>query len=235
MLKSINFEKMRTFCFVLVSLLILSGCKPKSIPVTPQSVHEVLTQYGNDHPEHEVLIETSFGNIRLKLYDDTPLHRANFVKLINEGVFRDAEFYRVVNEFMIQGGDQRKQLPYRVPAEFHTKYIHKRGALSMARVMDNNPNMESSAEQFFIIHGSRYTPEDLKSEMSYFGLKLSEEQQQVYLTQGGSMDLDQKFTVFGEVTEGMDVVETIARLQIPGTEAPSKKVSFKISLVPSSR
>ncbi|HET9053462.1 MAG TPA: peptidylprolyl isomerase [Cyclobacteriaceae bacterium] len=211
-------------------MFTLSGCKPKSIPVTQQNVREVLTQYGKDHPENEVLIETSFGNIRLILYDDTPLHRANFVKLINDGVFDDAEFYRVVYEFMIQGGDQRQQLPYRVPAEFNPKYIHKQGALSMARVMDNNPNMESSAEQFFIIHGSRYTQEDLDAEMNYFGLSLTPEQQAIYKKQGGSMDLDQKFTVFGEVTEGIEVVAQIAKLQLPGTEAPSRKMPFKITL-----
>jgi peptidyl-prolyl cis-trans isomerase B (cyclophilin B) len=190
----------------------------------------VLTQYGKDNPENEVLIETSLGNMTLKLYEDTPLHRANFVKLIKDGNFDDAEFYRVVNEFMIQGGEPTLQLPYRVPAEFNKKYIHKRGALSMARVMDNNPNMESSAEQFFIIHGSRYTQEDLDAEMKYFRLNLTPEQKQMYTTQGGSMELDQKFTVFGEVIEGIDVIEKIAKLQLQGTEAPSKKVPFKITL-----
>lgn len=217
--------------FVFLASLGLFACKPKSITITQQNVREALTQYGKENPENEVLMETSFGNIKLKLYDDTPLHRANFVKLINDGVFDDAEFYRVVYEFMIQGGDQRKQLPYRVPAEFNPKYIHKQGALSMARVMDNNPAMESSAEQFFIIHGSRYTQEDLDAEMKYFGLKLTPEQKQIYMKQGGSMDLDQKFTVFGEVTEGMEVIEKIARLQLQGTEAPSKNVPFKISLL----
>lgn len=213
-----------------IVLIVMLGCKPKSITITQQNVREVLTQYGKDHPENEVLIETSFGSIKLKLYDDTPLHRANFVKLINEGVFDDAEFYRVVYEFMIQGGDQRQQLPYRIPAEFNPKYIHKQGALSMARVMDNNPAMESSAEQFFIIQGTRYTKEDLEMEMKYFGLTLTPEQKQTYMTVGGSMDLDQKFTVFGEVTGGIEVVEQIAKLQLQGTEAPSKKVPFKITL-----
>jgi cyclophilin family peptidyl-prolyl cis-trans isomerase len=221
---------MRIFCSIILTALILSGCKPKSIIVTQQNVREVLTQYGKDNPENEVLIETSLGNMTLKLYEDTPLHRANFVKLIKDGNFDDAEFYRVVNEFMIQGGEPTLQLPYRVPAEFNKKYIHKRGALSMARVMDNNPNMESSAEQFFIIHGSRYTQEDLDAEMKYFRLNLTPEQKQMYTTQGGSMELDQKFTVFGEVIEGIDVIEKIAKLQLQGTEAPSKKVPFKITL-----
>lgn len=210
--------------------LAMSACKPKSIEVTKANVREVLTQYGKDNPENQVLIETDFGNIKLKLYDETPLHRANFVKLIKEGNLDDAEFYRVVNEFMIQGGEPALHLPYQLPAEFNPKYFHKRGALSMARPVDDNPAMESSAEQFFIIMGTRYTQDDLQSEMRYFGLHLTPEQQQTYMTKGGSMDLDQRFTVFGEVTEGIEVVDKIAKLQIQGTEAPSKKVPIKITL-----
>lgn len=221
---------MKKITILLFIALAMSACKPKSIEVTKANVREVLTQYGKDNPENEVLIETDFGNIKLKLYDETPLHRANFVKLIKEGNLDDAEFYRVVNEFMIQGGEPALHLPYQLPAEFNLKYFHKRGALSMARPVDDNPAMESSAEQFFIIMGTRYTQDDLQSEMRYFGLHLTPEQQQTYMTEGGSMDLDQRFTVFGEVTEGIEVVDKIAKLQIQGTEAPSKKVPMKITL-----
>lgn len=221
---------MKKIVVLLMIALMMGACKPKSIEVTKANVREVLMQYGKDNPENDVLIETDLGNIRLKLYTETPLHRANFVKLIKEGNLDDAEFYRVVYEFMIQGGEPALQLPYRLPAEFNPKYFHKRGALSMARPVENNPEMESSGEQFFIIMGTRYTKEDLQSEMQYFGLHLTPEQQQTYMTEGGSMDLDQKFTVFGEVTEGIEVIDRIAKLQIQGTEAPSKKVPMKITL-----
>ena len=219
------------YSFLLLVALVVASCKPKNITITQQNVREVLTQYGKDNPENEVLIETSYGNMKLKLYAETPLHRANFVKLIKDGNLDDAEFYRVVNEFMIQGGEPTLQLPYRIPSEFNAMYIHKKGALSMARPVDNNPNMESSAEQFFIIDGTRYTEEDVEMESKYFGLNLTPEQKQTYMTEGGSMDLDQKFTVFGEVTEGLDMIEKIARLQLSGTESPSKKVPVKISLL----
>lgn len=224
---------MKKYSILLVVVLTVVSCKPKTIEVTSANVRDVLTQYGKENPENEVLIETDFGNIKLRLYDDTPLHRANFVKLIKDGNLEDAEFYRVVYEFMIQGGEPPLQLPYRLPSEFRTKYFHKRGALSMARPVDNNPNMESSAEQFFIIMGTRYTEEDLKTEMKYFGLNLTPEQKQTYLTEGGSMDLDQKFTVFGEVTEGIEVIDQIAKLQMQGTEAPVKKVPMKVTLTQS--
>lgn len=224
---------MRNVAIILMGLCLLTGCTQNKGPVVTQAnVREVLTQYGKENPETNVTIETSFGTMKLKLYEDTPLHRANFVKLIKEGNFDDAEFYRIVYEFMIQGGEKTLQLPYRIPSEFNRKYIHKNGALSMARMMDNNPGMQSSAEQFFIIHGTRYSPEDLEAEMRYFGLSLTPEQKQIYMNEGGSMDLDQKFTVFGEVTEGLDVIEKIARQQVQGTEGPLRKIPFKITLTP---
>lgn len=223
---------MKNTLLILIALLVWAGCKQKGPVVTQANVREVLMQYGKENPETNVTIETSFGTMKLKLYEDTPLHRANFVKLIKEGDFDKGEFYRIVNEFMIQGGEQRLQLPYRIPSEFNPKYIHKRGALSMARMIDNNPKMESSSEQFFIIHGTRYSKEDLEAEMRYFGLSLTPEQKKIYMTEGGSMDLDQKFTVFGEVTEGLDVIEKIAKQQMPGTESPLRKIPFTITLAP---
>ena len=221
---------MKKYLFVFAIAVLSGACKEKGPVVTQENVREVLTKYGAENPENEVTIETSYGTMKLKLYEDTPLHRANFVKLIKEGVFDKGQFYRIVYEFMIQGGDPAKQLPYRIPAEFHKKYIHKRGALSMARPIDNNPNMESSAEQFFIVQGTRYNDEDLEGEMRYYGLNLTPEQRKIYKEQGGTMELDQKFTVFGEVTEGFEIIEKIAKEQLAGTESPVREIPFTITL-----
>lgn len=224
---------MRLIKYVGVALLFLFGCtsKPKGPIVTQENIREVLTKYGQENPENEVLIETDFGNIRLKLYEDTPLHRANFVKLIKEGFYDDdANFYRIVYEFMIQGGDLKQNLTYRIPAEFHKKYFHKKGALSMARVSENNPEMQSSASDFFIIHGGRYTEEDVEIDSKNLGLTLTPEQKQTYIEQGGYMELDQMYTVFGEVLEGNDVVDKIAREKVFDTDKPLRKIPFKISL-----
>ena len=214
-------------------LLIMMGCsKPKGPVITQENLREVLTQYGKENPENEVLIETTYGNIRLKLFEDTPLHRANFVKLIKEGFYDDdANFYRIVFEFMIQGGDLKQNLTYRIPAEFHAKYFHKKGALSMARVSENNPEMQSSASDFFIIHGGRYTEDDVEIDSKNLGLSLTPEQKQTYITQGGYMELDQQYTVFGEVTEGLDVVDKIASEKVFEVDKPLKKIPFKISVV----
>src|ERR1051326_467595 len=131
-------------CFFLASTILFYSCEKKeTILVTNENKRQVLTDYGKQNPEKEVLIETDLGNISIRLYDETPLHRANFIKLIKDGYYEDPEFYRVVEKFVVQGGVPMKKLDYTVPAEFNPKYYHKKGALAMARLDDNNPGMES--------------------------------------------------------------------------------------------
>lgn len=213
-------------------LLLVFSCTPKEkIEVTTANLREVLTAYGEANPEDEVLIETSYGNIRLRLYPETPLHRANFVKLIKEDYYENADFYRIVGEFMIQGGDLMKKPGYRLPSEFNAKYIHKKGALSMARVDEDNPNKESSAAEFFIVHGTRYFPEDVDIEERNLGLHLTDDQKKMYVDEGGYMSLDGQYTTFGEVIEGLDVVDKIASVKVFNEDSPLKKIPFKISVV----
>lgn len=222
----------RRFVTNLLFLIVIFGCaKQKSPEVTQENIRDVLAKYGQENPENEVIIETKFGTMRLRLYDDTPLHRANFVKLIKDGFYDDGEFYRIVFEFMIQGGDRKQNLTYRVPAEFSPKYFHKKGALSMARVSENNPEMQSSASDFFIIHGGGYSQDDIDIDARNLGLTLSPEQKQAYLTQGGYMELDQKYTVFGEVIEGFEVIDLIAKEKVFNEDKPLREIALKISVV----
>jgi len=217
---------------ILVLLITFMSCSRKEpVVITPQNLREVLTAYGNENPEDEVLIETSFGNITLKLYPETPLHRANFIKLIKEGYYDDADFYRIVAEFMIQGGDLNKKPAYRIPAEINSRYIHKRGALSMARVDENNPDKESSAAEFFIVHGERYAREDVEMAARNQGLTLTPDQIDTYVSIGGYISLDNQYTTFGEVTSGLDVVDKIATVKVFNEDKPLKKIPFKISVV----
>jgi len=215
----------------LILLMVSCAQKKETIVITPENVRDVLTQYGKDNPENEVTIETSFGTMRLKLYEDTPLHRANFVKLIKDGQYDNAEFYRIATGFMIQGGDLNKKLKYRVPAEFRPEHFHKKGALSMARMDENNPNMESSAAEFFIIHGTKYYPEDIDVEEKTLGITHTPEQKKIYEDVGGYMTLDQKYTVFGEVVEGFDVIDKIASEKVYDLEKPLHKIPMKVTLV----
>lgn len=222
---------MKPFVYTLAAMILVCSCaKKEGTVITPENVKDVLTKYGQENPETGVEIETEFGTIRLKLYNETPLHRANFVKQIKEGYYNSADFYRIVSEFMIQGGDQKRSLPYRVPSEFRPDLFHKKGALAMARTDDNNPNWESSSTEFYIVQGHKYADWDIEEEARYAGLKLTPEQRQTYLTIGGDMNLDQKYTVFGEVTSGIEVVDAIAS-QKAYNERPNKKIPIKIKLV----
>ena len=217
--------------FIPVLLVIfLFACREKTEVITQESVREVLTRYGKQNPENEVVVETDFGNMHIRLYDETPLHRANFIKLIKEGHYEEAEFYRVFYQFMIQGGDFRNQLDYMIPAEFNKKYIHKKGALSMARQDEDNPELMSSSTEFFIVHGSKYADYQVDDETKNLGLSLTPEQRSVYMTEGGYMSLDQQYTVFGEVTEGLDVIDKIASVKVYNEDKPRKKIPFRIRL-----
>lgn len=221
--------------FVMISLVAFLSCgKKEPIAVAKENVRDVLTQYGKDNPETEVEITTEHGTIRLKLFTDTPLHRANFVKQIKEGYYDNPDFYRVVYEFMIQGGDMSKSLPYRLPAEFRPNYFHKKGSLAMARVSDNNPEMESSSTEFYIIQGRRYAEYEVDEEARNAGITLTPDQRETYLTIGGDMSLDQKYTVFGEVISGLDVVDVIAKSKTYN-EKPNKKIPFEIKIVESAK
>lgn len=199
--------------------------------ITRENVREVLTRYGQANPENEVLIETDFGNMHIRLYDETPLHRANFIKLIKEGHYEEAEFYRVFYQFMIQGGDFDDQLDYMIPAEFNKKYIHKKGALSMARQDEDNPDLQSSSTEFFIVHGGKYADYQVDEEVQNLGLTLTPEQREIYMTSGGYMSLDQKYTVFGEVVEGLDVIDKIASVKVYQEDKPLKKIPLRIRIV----
>lgn len=221
-----------TYIFFLTFTLLLSGCstKEKGETITNENVTDVLTRYAANNPEKDVIIETEYGNMRIKLYEDTPLHRANFIKLIKEGHYENAEFYRIFYQFMIQAGDFDNQLNYMIPSEFNPKYIHKKGALSMARQDEDNPEKKSSSTEFFIVHGSKYADYQVENDAENFGLSLTPEQKEIYMTSGGYMSLDQQYTVFGEVVEGLDVIDKIASVKVYQEDKPMKKIPIKIRI-----
>jgi cyclophilin family peptidyl-prolyl cis-trans isomerase len=221
------------FCVIIT--LLLSCSKEKGEVITQQNVREVLTRYGQQNPETEVIIETDYGSMRIHLYEDTPLHRANFIKLIKEGHYENAEFYRIFYQFMIQGGDFEHQLNYMIPAEFNKKYIHKKGALSMARQDEDNPERQSSSTEFFIVHGAPYADYQVENEMQNNGLTLTKEQRDIYMSAGGYMSLDQQYTVFGEVIEGLDVIDKIASVKVYQQDKPMKKIPLRIRIVESTQ
>ena len=237
-----------------------------------------------------VVMETSLGRIKLKLYDDTPLHKENFIKHVNDGFYDGILFHRVINEFMIQAGDStsknasadkllgRGDVTYTIPAEFiYPKYFHKRGALAAARLGDHvNPDKASSGAQFYIVTGKVYEPVQLeqlerqlrmmqekqvfdslasdhrpkivemrkardmeglqalqdtliaqmKEIVSKEPVSLTPEQRAAYSTVGGTPHLDGQYTVFGEVVEGMDVVDKIQKVETGAADRPLTDVKI---------
>ena len=182
-----------------------------------------------------VLIKTSLGDITVKLYNDTPLHRDNFIKLINEGWYNNSPFHRVINNFMIQGGhnqDGSVDPGYTIPAEFRSNHIHKKGALAAARQGDQvNPKKASSGCQFYIVQGQVLTPAHIQMYQQRMGLTFTQEQIEAYTTVGGTPHLDGEYTVFGEVVEGLDIIDKIAKVKTGYMDVPVEAVTMTIEIL----
>ncbi len=191
-----------------------------------------------------VKIETTYGNMVVKLYNETPKHRDNFLKLVKEGTYNDLLFHRVIREFMIQGGDPNSrtaqkgqmlgdgELGYTIPAEFVPSLYHKKGALAAARQADQvNPQKASSSCQFYIVQGSKWDAKRLAMVEERMNKKFTPEQAQVYATLGGTPFLDGDYTVFGEVVEGLEVIDKIAAVQTDGSDRPVEDVKMKMTVL----
>lgn len=243
--------------------------------------------------EELVVIETNFGDIKIKLFDDTPEHKANFLKLVSEGFYNDLLFHRVMNNFMIQGGDPNSKeakpgerlgagnVGYTLPAEIKDKYFHKKGALAAARKGTGNPEKRSSGSQFYIVHGEVFTAgkldtmemmlnnrgkeafykekfaeatstlqefranndqagfnefaADLREEVDSLWQNqpkeiFSEEKRKAYTSIGGYPSLDGEYTVFGEVVEGLDVLDKIAVVETDKNNRPINDIKMYVEL-----
>ncbi len=242
-----------------------------------------------------VLIKTEMGNIKLKLYNDTPEHKKNFIKLVEEGFYNDLLFHRVINHFMIQGGDpaSKNAQPgarlgggspdYTIPAEILPNHFHKKGALAAARKGGpSNPEKRSSSSQFYIVQGAVFSEGKLDTmemsmnnraknelmkeritaasdELSQFRknndkvgfdirvaemreevdsiwetrekVKISPEKREIYSTLGGYPSLDNEYTVFGEVVEGLDVLDKIAAVETDQYDRPKIDIKMEVELI----
>lgn len=188
-----------------------------------------------------VIISTEFGDIKIRLYDETPLHRDNFVKLAKQGFFDSTLFHRIIPSFMIQGGDPNSKtavagqplgmgdVGYRIPAEFNTNLIHKRGVIAAAR--DGNPQKASSGCQFYITQGKLWTDPELDMFEQRNGIKYTPEQRKIYKEIGGTAMLDMNYTVFGEVVSGMEVVDKIIVEPRDPSDRPYKDIRMTIKVV----
>jgi cyclophilin family peptidyl-prolyl cis-trans isomerase len=198
--------------------------------------------------ERLVELKTDFGTAVIKLYDSTPLHRDNFVKLVKQGFYDSLLFHRIIQGFMIQGGDPNSKHAEpgamlgngeapgtRIPAEFKPFLIHKKGALAMAR--DDNPEKASSNCQFYIVQGQVFDDAKLNSILcerimpSNPSFYYTDAQRKLYKTVGGAPFLDQNYTVFGEVIKGLEVIDKIAALPKDANDRPVTDVRIKMKML----
>ncbi|PWJ59558.1 peptidyl-prolyl cis-trans isomerase B (cyclophilin B) [Dyadobacter jejuensis] len=186
-----------------------------------------------------VTIETSEGVMHLVLFDQTPLHKANFLKLVDKKFYDDLLFHRVIDDFMIQGGDpDSKQAPagtllgkgdigYTIPAEFSAALFHQKGALAAAR--NDNPEKASSGCQFYLVQGRKWTATELEFQQTRAARPFTEQQKTIYQNIGGTPHLDGSYTVFGQVIDGLAVIDRIAALPTGQRDRPEKNIAMKIS------
>ncbi|MEM1324455.1 MAG: peptidylprolyl isomerase [Bacteroidota bacterium] len=205
------------------------------IKYTPLLISAIFLLMACGERETFARIDTNVGSVKVKLYNSTPLHRDNFVKLASEGYYDSLLFHRVMPNFMIQAGDPASKLApqgqrlggggpnYTIPPEISAP--HFKGALSAARKADQfNPERESSGSQFFIVHGSQQRDENLDLMERSKGIQYTAEQRALYKELGGYPSLDTEYTVFGEVIEGLEVVDEIAGYATDQWNRPLKEV-----------
>ena len=274
--------------FTLCALSIVLTACPAEKNIDNKDASEIEnTEVSTD--QVSLLMSTSMGDIELTLYNETPQHRDNFVKLVKEGYYTDLLFHRVMSQFMVQAGDPNSKNAepnaklgdggpgYTVPAEFNSKLIHKKGALAAARQPDQvNPQKASSGSQFYIVQGQKYSASDreammrqtnqsklqteiraylslpentdkladvqrlsqagadsinpyietLKDTISYVDFKYTEEQEAIYSSIGGTPFLDANYTVFGEVTKGLGVIDKISAASVDAANRPTEDVKI---------
>ncbi len=218
---------------------VLSGKYKVSLTAIKENKNNMSAQDLILDPPHQCLVEmqTNMGNMTIQLYDETPLHRDNFIKLCESGFYSGLLFHRVINGFMLQGGDpDSKNAPagkrlgvggpgYTIPAEFVDNLVHVKGALAAARMGDaGNPKKESSGSQFYIVQGKPVSPSQLEMMGMQKGIKYSPEAIETFSTIGGVPFLDKDYTVFGRVIKGLEIIDAIAQVATDGSDRPNADV-----------
>lgn len=195
----------------------------------------VMTTQAQEDKRTKVEITTSMGKMIVELYNETPIHRDNFIKLVNDGFYNESEFHRIIKGFMIQGGGHNggmKDAGYTIEAEIIPGMMHKRGCLAAARKGDQvNPEKRSSGSQFYIVDGRKFSANELQMLGQRMGKPFTEEQIKVYSEVGGAPHLDGEYTIFGELIEGFEVMDKIAAAKTGRMDKPVEAITMKARII----
>lgn len=226
-----------TLCFTSCSSVKNGEINPE---ISPEKDNPTISNNNNmEENQTKVLFETTLGNFTIALYNETPLHRDNFIKLVNDKFYDGILFHRIIQGFMVQTGDPDSKTAqagqplgqggpgYTIPAEFVPSLYHKRGAVAAARMGDQmNPTKASSGSQFYIVDGTTFPMSDLNALEWRTGKQMTEEQKNTYSTKGGAPHLDGAYTVFGEVISGMHIIDKIASQSKDGRDRPYTDIAI---------
>lgn len=191
--------------------------------------------------DYLVTLKTKYGSTHIILFDETPLHKANFIKLVEKKFYDSLLFHRIIDGFMIQGGDPDSKTAKpnqrigggggnmeRIPYEFKSNHVHKKGALAAAR--DNNPEKKSSACQFYIVQGKKMTDDEITIVAQRNGMDYTTQQRAEYMILGGTPRLDNGYTVFGEAIDNLDLIDTIAKQPRDSADRPKEDIKMSMTV-----
>jgi peptidyl-prolyl cis-trans isomerase A (cyclophilin A) len=204
------------------------------------NIESFLSEYFRKNPERRVRVITRLGTLKVRLFDDTPLHTANFLMMTKRNYFTGTEFIRVAPNFVVQGGNNESEIEkvkriligsYTMPPEFKKERIHKKGILSMARAYKNNPDKRSSAYYFFFVQGQKFNEPQLMAIERDSEMIIPDWKRKIYKTIGGAPHLDNEHTVFGEIYEGLDVLDKMAAVKTDGGEWPIDPLIMQIDVI----
>lgn len=199
-----------------------------------------LLQYFKDNPERKIKLTTRLGTIKFRLFDDTPIHTANFLMLVKRHYFDNTEFTRIVKNFVVQGGNNDKESEeikrlligsYELPPEIKENRIHQKGALAMARRYDENQEKLSSAYNFYFVEGQKFTEPQLLAIERDNEMTIPEWKRKIYRQIGGAPHLDGQHTVFGEIYEGLDVLHEMANVKTDQSDWPKVPIIMKMEVI----
>lgn len=208
--------------------------------LTDENCVEFLTEYGKANPQTKVKVTTKWGDFVIELFEDTPLHRANFLYMIERGYYCPTQVVRIIDDFVVQGGNSDEEMAalqrsligkYQIPQEITANHFHHKGAVAMSRSYEENPDKGSSAYDFYVVEGKMASENDILDARKKGSFNHTDYQLSVYKELGGAIHLDGEHTVFGKVLSGLRTIEILSELETDDSDWPHETVTFHMEVL----